>query len=552
VYISAEYDMSESVPAFIEIFTETAPPTNLQAVAKDLTTDTIVLSWEASLTIDVTYRVYVDGSSIELGDVLEYEASGFEPGSSHDFYVVAVVPISISDPTPIITATTYIDPPFNLLNINTLTTEYTLAYEWQSAVARTYELTLSGGGSNVVDTTATENYEFSGLFSGEKYEVSIRSIDGDLCSYSVDFDNPYYTIVAPVENLTANPGGGAAGSTSIDLTWSLSPADYGSPSNVRYDIYVNSAGPVTLLGGTETFTLLNLNPSTNYTFDVETRRLDPRRTSSIVTVTASTNPPSYPTMTWSSNSDAYAVASDTIAYGILLAQGGVWITDISGGDVWSVTLPDGNMNPLGVEPVFNNPRGISYNPLSPGTPLLLAHADGVSAVSLDGRTQVPIPGAAGGGWGMTTDSNGNTYVTIPEIQTVQFIDPAGNVSDYALTGLESSPEGIALADNGYLYIADSSLNAVTYITPAGAIETLVSGLPFVSPSAIVYSIDGNLYVADRVNRKIFQVTLAGSVSEFTELDFGYTPLSMTQNPVTGNLYTTHPNGTITEIQVTLT
>ena len=553
VYISAEYDMSESVPELIEVFTGTAPPTNLQAVAKDLTTDTIVVSWEASLTIEVTYRIYVDGTPVELGDVLEYEASGFQPGSSHNFYVVAISSTSVSDPTPTITATTYIDPPFNLLNNNTLTTEYALAYEWQSAVARTYELTLLGGGSNVVDTTTDENYTFSGLLSGEKYEVSIRSIDGDLCSYSLDFDNPYYTIVAPVENLSANPAGGAAGSTSIVLTWSLSPADYGSPSNARYDIYVGSVGPVTLLGGTETFTLLNLNPSTNYTFDVQTRRLDPRRTSSNVTVIRSTNAPSYPTMTWSDNVDVYAVASSTIAYGLLLAQNGLWVTDSSGGDVWSVSPPvDGIMSPVGVEPVFNNPRGISYNPLAAETPLLVAHADGVTALSLDGQTQVPIPGAAGDGWGMTTDSNGNTYVTFPGTQTVQFIDPLGNVSEFATTDPESSPEGIALADNGYLYIADSSLNAVTYVTPTGTIETLVSGLPFVNPTGIVYSVDGNLYVADRGNRKIFQVTLAGSVSTFTTLSSGFTPLSITQDPATGNLYTTHPNGTITEIQVTLT
>jgi hypothetical protein len=68
----------------------------------------------------------------------------------------------------------------------------------------------------------------------------------------------------------------------------------------------------------------------------------------------------------------------------------------------------------------------------------------------------------------------------------------------------------------------------------------------------VYSIDGNLYVADRGNRKIFKVTLAGTVTTFVTLANGFTPVAMTQDPVTGNLYTTHTNGTVTEIVVTLT
>jgi hypothetical protein len=551
VYITAEYDMSESVPALIQVFTGTAPPTNLQAVATDLTTDSISLTWEASLTIEVTYRVTVDGGSpIDIGDTLYYNAGGLDPGSTHTFSVVAVAGTNESDPATA-TATTYISPPFGLSNIPTLgNPEYALAFGWQSINPTSYELTLSGGGSNTLATTPETTYEFSGLFSGEKYDASVRSVLGDLCSYLVDFSNPFYTVVAPVTNLSAHPAGGAAGSTSIVLTWSLSPADY-DPGKVLYDLYLDNG--TTYNGVTTPFTVQELDPATSYTFEVQTRRMNPRRTSTAVTTIASTNAQTYPTMTFNALFWPFADAVDIVSYGILLARNALWVTDVTGGDVWQVPYPDGgNLTSLGVLPVFNEPRGLSYNPLAAETPLLVAHADGVTAVSLDGQTQVPVDGAAGGGWGITTDANGNTYVSIPGTQTIQFIDPIGNVSDYATTTPGSIPEGIALADNGNLYLADSSGNCVWEVPPGGTSSVLTSNVAFNNPSAIVYSVDGNLYVADRGNRKIFKVTLAGSVSTFVTLPIGRTPLSMAQDPTSGNLYVTHPNGTVTEIQVTLT
>jgi hypothetical protein len=558
VYISAVYDMSESAPAFISVFTGTAPPTNFKAEAKDLTTDTISLTWNASITPGVTYRVYIDGEPIELDNVLQYDATGLGPGTSHDFYVVAVSATGVSAPTPTLTAYTYIAPPINLSNIPTDgNPEYALKFGWQSIDPTSYELTLSGGGSNTVAGTPELTYEFAGLFSGEKYDAFIRSVQADLCSYSVDFANPFYTVVAPVENLSANPAGGAAGSTSIVLNWSLSPADYGGPSDTKYDIYVDSAPRATIGGGTNTFSLINLTPETSYTLGVRTRQAKfsvyPPLTSSIVSVTASTNPRTYPTMTFNSNSTIFAYAPDTVGYGIILASGSLLITDLSGGDIWFVTPPDGGLlSALGVLPAFNGLRGLSYNPLATETPLLVAHADGVTSVSKDGHTVNTVTGSYGGGWGITSDSIGNTYVSIPSTQIIQYVDPTANfVSDY-VTNLGSNPEGIALADNGTIYAADSVLNAVTFVTPDRNVGTLTTIPGSANPSAIVYSVDGNLYVADRGNRKIFKVTLAGSVSEFTTLPLGYTPLAMTQNPTTGNLYTTHPNGTVTEIQVTLT
>jgi len=555
VYITAEYDMSESIPALIQVFTGTAPPTNFQAIAKDLTTDSISLSWEASLTVEVTYRVTVDGGSpIDIGNILYYDATGLDPGTTHTFSVVAVAGTNASDPATA-TATTYISPPFSLSNIAIY--EYALAFGWQSTNPTSYEVNLSGGGSNTVATTPETTYEFSGLFSGEGYAASIRSVLGDLCSYSIDFANPFYTVVAPVTNLSANPAGGAAGSTSIVLTWSLSPADY-DPGKVLYDVFIDNG--TTCNGVTTPFTVQALDPATPYSFTVQTRRMNPLRNSTKISITASTNAQTYPTMTWSSNSYVFDYAPDTVSYGALLARDTLWVTDISGGDVWSAPYPVGaTLAPLGVLPVFNEPRGLSYNPLATETPLLVAHADGVTAISLDGTiiTQI-LPtgggqGPPGSGWGLTTtDALGNTYITVPDTSSIYVIKDNGQTEVYALTTVGSSPEGIALADNGSLYVADSSSNCVWEVMPGGTASVLTSNVAFTNPSAIVYSVDGNLYVADRGNRKIFKVTLAGSVSLFTTLAIGYTPLAMTQDLTSGNLYTTHPNGTVSEIQVTLT
>lgn len=554
VYITAEYDMSESVPAFISVFTGTAPPTNFQAKAKDITTDTISLTWRASLTTEVTYRVYIDGDPVQLGDVLYYDVTGLDPGSTHTFSVVAVAGTNVSAPATA-TATTYIAPPINLSNI--LIGEYALAFGWQSIDPTSYEVTLSGGGSNTVAITSDITYEFDGLLSGEKYEAAIRSIQEDLCSYSVDFANPFYTVVAPVTNLSANPAGGAAGSTSIVLTWSLSPADY-DPGKVLYDLYVDSQ--IRTYAATTPFTLLGLDPATTYIFDIQTRRTDPRRTSSKISTTASTNPQTYPTMTWSSNSYLFADAPDTVSYGVLIARNILWTTDVSGGDAWQVPYPDGGTStPLGLLPVFNIPRGISYNPLATETPLLIAYDDGVTAISLDGTIITPIlpagggTGPPGGGWGLTTtDALGNTYITVPDNHSICVIKDNGQTEVYALTTAGSRPEGIALADNGILYVADSFSNCVWQIPPSQIPSVLASNAAFGNPSAIVYSVDGNLYVADRGNRKIFRVTLTGAVSQFTPAPLTFTPLAMTQDTTSGNLYVTHLNGTITEIQVTLT
>jgi streptogramin lyase len=175
----------------------------------------------------------------------------------------------------------------------------------------------------------------------------------------------------------------------------------------------------------------------------------------------------------------------------------------------------------------------------------------VSVVSLDGQFVYQLQEATSAAWGIVTNDEGNTYVSIPTTQTIQFIDPYLNVTTYA-SNLGSNPEGIALATNGFLYAADPSLNAVTYADPNGSVGELLTVPGSSAVSSIVSAIDGNLYVADRGNRKIFKVTLGGAVSLFTTLSAGYAPLAITQDPSTGYLYTTHSNGTVTEIRVTLT
>jgi streptogramin lyase len=555
VSITTQFEGQESEPALIQVFTITSPPTNLVALPTYGSTTSITASWTASPTLGVSYRVYVNGVARNAGTGTSYVITGLVAGTSYNIRVTALSGTNESPSTATVTATTYISPPSNLRN--TSKGEYSLGFSWNGVSGSDYEIILATSGTQLTANTTATTYEFSSLLSGERYTASIRTISGDLSSYSVNFNNPFFTLVAPITNLSAYPTQDSP-ANSLIVDWSLSPADYGDPSNTRYNISVTPGDRViNVNGGTTMFVLSDLSPLTSYTISVVTRRpkptSNPPRASTAVSVIASTEAQTFPEMTWLTNSYGYATQQETSPYGIIFARESFWITDSLAGDIWVISPPDaGTMTPLRVPTPFTNPRGISYTPVSPdGAPLFVAHADGVSVVSLDGQFVYQLQEATSAAWGIVTNDEGNTYVSIPTTQTIQFIDPYLNVTTYA-SNLGSNPEGIALATNGFLYAADPSLNAVTYADPNGSVGELLTVPGSSAVSSIVSAIDGNLYVADRGNRKIFKVTLGGAVSLFTTLSAGYAPLAITQDPSTGYLYTTHSNGTVTEIRVTLT
>jgi len=560
VYITTDLYGVQSDPALIQVFTGTSPPFNLDAVPTDGTTDSITVNWSASPSLGVSYNVYLDGVPQDAGTETTYVVTGLEPGVSYEIYVTALAAENESDPTATLTVTTYIDPPFNLGGTASSTT--TLRFNWDAPdYVSDYEIKLSSAGGVLTATTADNIYDFNGLASGDEYNASIRRILGDLCSYVVNFtQNPYFTDIAPVTNLSASPAGGAAGSSNLVLNWSLSPADNGDETTYEVSVDIRT---FYVEGGNSTITVGGFEPQTSYTFDVTTIRTKPppSRRSTVESVGGTTNAQTYPTMTFDTSVYGFAYAAETIGAGIVLPNPTtMFVTDVTGGDIWvGDRQPEASLIAVGVSTPFVNPRGISFNPLAETTPLLIAHGDGVTAMSLDGSILTPLIPAEGGlgppsgGWGLTpVDALGNTYITAPGSGLVCLIQPGGETEVYARTTPGSSPEGIALAENGTLYVADSSSNCVWQIPPSRIPSVLTTISGSLLPSAIVYSIDGNLYVADRGNRKIFKVTLTGTVTTFVTLQNGFTPLAMTQDPVTGNLYTTHTNGTVTEIQVTLT
>lgn len=132
--------------------------------------------------------------------------------------------------------------------------------------------------------------------------------------------------------------------------------------------------------------------------------------------------------------------------------------------------------------------------------------------------------------GVTTDVQGNVYVTDFENCSIRKITAAGEVSSLAgkldpgyidaVGDLAKfyGPNGVAVDAAGNLYACDEGNHCVRRITPAGEVTTYAgSGIAGISdgkageamfhaPSGIAIDKDGNLYVADQGNNVIRKIT----------------------------------------------
>ncbi len=125
--------------------------------------------------------------------------------------------------------------------------------------------------------------------------------------------------------------------------------------------------------------------------------------------------------------------------------------------------------------------------------------------------------------GMVFDSAGNLFVVESFQPFIRKIDPAGNVTTFATTGVVSNPTGVTIDAANNLFVADPNLNLIYRVTPGGVVST-VAGLfavqsyvdgsntiaTFRKPSDVAL-FGSTLYVADDKNFAIRKIDISGVI-----------------------------------------
>lgn len=202
------------------------------------------------------------------------------------------------------------------------------------------------------------------------------------------------------------------------------------------------------------------------------------------------------------------------------------------------TFVSGYYQPLGT---VIDPSGNLYVSDAGWNQIFKVSPGGVSTLFVGSGSAALVNGSGSGASfyhpvGMASDASGNIYVADQDNNVIRRIDPAGNVTTYAGTGSQGStngfrtsatfylPCGVAVDASGNVYVADSFNNMIRKIDPAGNVTTLagtgVSGWQdgsgniarFSQPFNLVADASGNLFVTDRVGQRIRKVTPAGVVS----------------------------------------
>ena len=209
----------------------------------------------------------------------------------------------------------------------------------------------------------------------------------------------------------------------------------------------------------------------------------------------------------------------------------------------------------GASALLNNPMGVAvdvagnvyvadrYNHrirrIDPAGNVTTFAGSGATGIGKGGFADGPGPSARfNDPIGVVVDAGGNVFVADAGNHRIRRIDPAGNVTTFAGTGVRgyvdgsgptaqfNDPFGVMVDGVGDIYVADTGNHRIRRIDSTGNVTTLagtgVSGFAdgsgtavrFNGPVGVAVDAGGNVFVTDAGNQRIRRIDSAGNVTTY--------------------------------------